>query len=223
MSGVFVFRQVSPPGASLTLRLDPTQITQGGGVGGWVEVPHPKRPASTEYDGQPLRTLEVPLMFDGWRTGADVEEPLRILDVWGRIPPGRREPAVLQVEYGTLTSLRWVVQDLAWGPELRNSKGRRVRAEVTVSLLEHRDAVIALTPVQAVKAPATSAATPGRPSSGAAVAPSGKTYTVRSGDTLSRIAQSQLGAAAKWPALARLNGLRDPDRLTVGQRLRLPS
>lgn len=219
-----MLRQVDPPGATLRLQLDPTSVTQGGGVGGWEQVDHPKRAASTEWMGQPLLTLEIPLMLDGWRTQTEVEEPCRVLNVWGRIPPGRREPAVLQVVYGNWTPLRWVVQDLSWGPELRNALGRRVRQEVTVSLLEYRDAVIALSPAKRARAAsATKAAGPGRPSSGEPVRPSGRTYVVRAGDSLSRIAQSQLGQASRWPELARLNGLRDPSRVTPGQRLRLPA
>lgn len=223
--GTFVFRQVDPPGASLTMRLDPTTVRQGGGVGGWEEVANAKRPSSTEYMGQPLRTLEIPLLFDGWRTQTDVEEPCRILDAWGRIPPGRREPPVLQVVYGTYTALRWVVQDLDWdeASELRTRLGRRLRAAVLLTLLEHRDALIALTPVQrATPAPSRPAA-PGKPSTGAPVRPSGRTYVVKRGDTLSKIALRELGKASRWPEIARLNGLRDPNRITPGQRLRLPA
>ena len=58
------------------------------------------------------------------------------------------------------------------------------------------------------------------------------TYTVRSGDTLWRIAAEQLGDGADWTSLARLNLGRDfgggthfidPDQLREGWRLRLPS
>ncbi|GAA4684470.1 N-acetylmuramoyl-L-alanine amidase [Streptomyces youssoufiensis] len=44
------------------------------------------------------------------------------------------------------------------------------------------------------------------------------TYTVRKGDTLSRIARTHDTTVAK---LARLNRLVDPDRITVGQQLKL--
>jgi hypothetical protein len=221
----FTFRQVDPPGALLAVRLDPSSVRQGGGVGGWTEVLHPKRPSSTEYTGQPLRTLEIPLLFDGWRDQADVEEPCRILDVWGRIPPGRREPSVLQVVYGTYTSLRWVVNGLEWDEslELRNRLGRRLRAAVTLTLLEHRDAVVALTPVQRATPAPTKVAAPGKPSSGPAVRPSGRVYVVKAGDSLSKIAQRELGKASRWPEISRLNGLRDPNFIKPGQRLRLPA
>ena len=45
------------------------------------------------------------------------------------------------------------------------------------------------------------------------------TYTVKSGDTLSEIAAKYKTTVAK---LTSLNGLRDPDRLTVGQTLKVP-
>ena len=46
-------------------------------------------------------------------------------------------------------------------------------------------------------------------------------YTVKSGDTLSEIAQSQLGDANKFKEIAQENGLNNPDVLSVGQQLRI--
>lgn len=48
---------------------------------------------------------------------------------------------------------------------------------------------------------------------------SGNTYTVKSGDTLYRIAQA---AGTTVDKLAELNGLKDPAKITVGQVLKLP-
>lgn len=47
-------------------------------------------------------------------------------------------------------------------------------------------------------------------------------YVVHKGDTLVTIAAHQLGNFNRWHELARLNAIRDPRRLTVGQTLRLP-
>ena len=52
-----------------------------------------------------------------------------------------------------------------------------------------------------------------------------RTYTVKSGDTLSKIAQSQLGDGAKWKAIHEANRdqISDPDLIHPGQVLNLPS
>ena len=50
-------------------------------------------------------------------------------------------------------------------------------------------------------------------------------YTVRPGDTLSAIAARTYGNAADWPAVwwANRRQVPDPDMITVGERLKLPS
>lgn len=51
-----------------------------------------------------------------------------------------------------------------------------------------------------------------------------RTYTVQSGDTLSAIAQRELGRASAWHAIFEANRdqLEDPDLIRPGQVLRLP-
>jgi LysM repeat protein len=47
-------------------------------------------------------------------------------------------------------------------------------------------------------------------------------YIVKPGDTLSKIATSKLGSAGQWRVIAELNGIINPNRIKVGQRLQLP-
>ncbi len=51
------------------------------------------------------------------------------------------------------------------------------------------------------------------------------TYTVQRGDTLSSIAEEQLGDASRWPEIFVLNRhiLSDPDEIRPGQELTLPT
>jgi nucleoid-associated protein YgaU len=58
----------------------------------------------------------------------------------------------------------------------------------------------------------------------APIAPAAKTYTVKSGDTLSRIAKEYLGDANAYTQIFELNRdqLSDPDKIKPGQVLRLP-
>ena len=71
---------------------------------------------------------------------------------------------------------------------------------------------------QRLTVPAAPTAAPAGPS--APADPASTTYAVRSGDTLGHIAQRSGTTVA---ALARANGLADPGRLRVGQRLVLPA
>jgi LysM repeat protein len=66
---------------------------------------------------------------------------------------------------------------------------------------------------------------PSAPAQAAAPAPApAKTYTVKSGDTLSAIAKAHLGSAAAYMKIFELNKdqLTDPDKIKPGQVLRLP-
>jgi nucleoid-associated protein YgaU len=58
----------------------------------------------------------------------------------------------------------------------------------------------------------------------APAATAGKTYTVKSGDTLSKIAKDHLGNAGAYMKIFELNKdqLSDPDTIKPGQVLRLP-
>ena len=60
---------------------------------------------------------------------------------------------------------------------------------------------------------------------GAAAPQGGKTYTVKSGDTLSNIAKSQLGDANAYMKIFNANKdqLSDPDKIRPGQILKIPS
>lgn len=58
----------------------------------------------------------------------------------------------------------------------------------------------------------------------AAAAPATKTYTVKSGDTLSAIAKSQLGSAGDYMKIFEANRdkLSDPNKIQPGQELVIP-
>ena len=61
--------------------------------------------------------------------------------------------------------------------------------------------------------------TPTGPASTPTATAAGATYTVQNGDTLSKIAAAH---GTTWQELARLNKLKDPTKIKVGQVLQLP-
>jgi nucleoid-associated protein YgaU len=54
-------------------------------------------------------------------------------------------------------------------------------------------------------------------------APAGTIYVVRSGDTLSTIAEKKLGSADRWKDIVSANPGLDPHKILVGQALKLPA
>jgi nucleoid-associated protein YgaU len=62
------------------------------------------------------------------------------------------------------------------------------------------------------------------PTATAAPAPAAATYTVQSGDTLSKIAKAKLGDAQLYMEIFQANRdlLTDPDKITPGQVLKIP-
>jgi LysM repeat protein len=64
---------------------------------------------------------------------------------------------------------------------------------------------------------------PTQPRNVPAAAPTYSTYTVVESDTLSSIADDWFGDANKWDLIAKANPLVDPNRLKIGQVLRLPA
>jgi nucleoid-associated protein YgaU len=54
------------------------------------------------------------------------------------------------------------------------------------------------------------------------IAPKAKIYTVKTGDTLWKIAQSQLGSGGKYMEIASLNNIANPNIIIPGQTLKMP-
>jgi nucleoid-associated protein YgaU len=69
--------------------------------------------------------------------------------------------------------------------------------------------------------PATMPAKPAPPSAPQIAEPP-RTYTVKSGDTLTSIAQKNLGSEARWHEIAEANPMIDPIKLRIGQVLNMP-
>lgn len=128
------------PQATITFDLvaDPSL---SGGVGGWTEIPRPRRTNAAEWTSTPARSQILPLMLDGmeYSKGVDVpvEPQIAALISWGTKHPATGQPTVLGVSGPVhATDGRWVINDLDWGGLVRNGAGDRIQQKVTVTLLE---------------------------------------------------------------------------------------
>lgn len=48
-----------------------------------------------------------------------------------------------------------------------------------------------------------------------------RVYVVQPGDSLSKIAKKELGDASRWPEIAELNKIKDPNLIRPGQKLKM--
>ena len=48
-------------------------------------------------------------------------------------------------------------------------------------------------------------------------------YTIKSGDNLSKVSKLFYGTASKYEAIAKANGISDPDKIQVGQQIQVPA
>ena len=111
----------------------------GGGIGGWEgeQAGKKKRPV-TRYGGRLARTQQITVMFDGVDTGTVVESKVRQLESWAAGRKGKQPPR-LSVTGRLLRSpngVAWVITALEYGEQIRRADGRRLRQQVTVSLVE---------------------------------------------------------------------------------------
>jgi hypothetical protein len=207
------------------LGAEPPKVAGGGG---WQVTARPRRQGITDWVGREPVRLTVPFLLDGWAEGKGVpiEKQIRNLEVMSGIGLGSLEPPLVRVFSGgvipydskTHDGLRWVVESVDWGASLRNPYGNRVRQDGTIVLLRYvADARLErLKPVEKDRERRRRGGRARRGRGGRRV------YVVKKGDTLSKIAARELGKASRWREIAKLNNLRDPNKLKVGQRLKLP-
>lgn len=190
-------------------------------TGGWAVINRAKQKGFTTWDGYEPYQMTIAVMFDGLATDTTVEHEYDALRRIMRVPTGpAKQPSPIRVAGPVpLTGLPWVVQNL--GPDegrtiRRASDGHMVRCPVVVTLLEYveADVAIAIKPSPAAAA-VERAVVAGKP-------PAARTYTVKKGDTLSKISATFLGSYKRYLEIAKLNSIRDPNRISVGQVLRIP-
>lgn len=193
---------------------DPAEITDG--RGGWEEVTRNRRTPVTQWVGSGLAKTTVTVWLSGWSDQSSIEPALQVLDVLAPLAPTGETPRVLVVGApGVPATMRWVIQSVQVTERLRLPTGETARAQVILELLEYRAGDVVVARQSATKRSVVRNGTP------AATKP--KTYTVRKGDTLAGIAARLLGKSARWTEIAKLNSLRNPNSLKVGQKLKLPA
>lgn len=198
-----------------------------GGVGGTVTLDVPHDTQAVHWETHPPYQLSVPLVLDGWATQTSVADDLHNIYKMARVEPGGRRPPSVYVTEGAVPrkDLAWLVEDVVLGEALvRESDGVLLRQHVRLELVQDRRVTVGQSRAQsaAERARNRAQARTLQQQSTALRQARGKPYTVRAGDTLPRIAAAK-HVEGGWRAIARLNGIRDPRSIKVGQRIRIPS
>lgn len=208
-------RPVNPPGPAVNVRYaGPPE--RSGGVGVWDDIARDGRDPAVEYTGQAPDEMRVPVLVngidaDGYGKDRSVEPKIKQLEAFGRRTEKTGEPPVLRlsgpIRHG---GMQWVLADLERGPYEVTRTGTTIKAEFVLVLKRYVAADVLLSPAKR---------------SGKATGKKARTTTVVKSDLrqgLAAVSARVYGTTSKAKAIAKLNGIRDPKHIRVGQVLRLP-
>lgn len=186
--------------------------------GGWSIVTRPKNSGFTAWEGYGPHQMNLGVMLDGVAKDVSQEQDYDSLRRIMRTVVGvAKQPSPVRLSGPVpMTDLRWVIQSIEQDPAsiIRSElTGELLRVAVTLNLIEYVEADVLVS----TASPATVVNL-----QNAAAGIGQKLYTVKDGDTLSKIAAAELGSFTKFPDIAKLNNIRDLNRVAAGTQLRLP-
>lgn len=207
--------QVDPPGPTLTFQWNPASLVRTGRLARIEDIDRPGRTTAGEWDGTDPWRIGFTLRLDGYPNDP-VHDQLSVLEGMAGLHRPTEPPPRLRLRYSGFSAVRYVIEQLEPGRELRRDDLAIVRIDVDLVLREWVEPALVASPAERERnrQQATPAATP--------AATSGRTHTIASGDTLWALSERYLGAGTRWQEIADANGIRDPRTLRVGATLRIP-
>lgn len=192
-------------GRELVLPYGPRGTALGGLAAPWSTIDRPGRKPLAVRDGNGLLTMDLTVLLAHRDHQATVE---------GMLAKLRRIAAsgdrVTVVNLSPLERGPWRLANVAVTGELRQHGTNHItRATVALSFVEASDANPKLGPVQGGKKGGKGKKLP-------------TTHVVKKGDTLRKLADRYYGEPGKWRAIAKANKIKDPTKLKVGRKLRIP-
>jgi nucleoid-associated protein YgaU len=207
---------------------NPPDVIDGFG-GGYTVTPRKRRRSLTDFDTlNPIR-IQIEMMFDRFAQRESVEKEIRTLEKMGAIPDESSEPPHLIYDAGgsgphdkkRAKHNRWVISEpIVWSQQKWHPKRRfRTRIMATVVLQQVvQDKHLKLRKKAKKKKPGFDKNDKCKERKD----PRKKFYTVKKGDTLAKIAARFYGDSDCWKKIARANDIRDPKKVKVGKKIKLP-
>lgn len=200
-------------GAVNVLR-DATAPTITSGYGGWEVVARARQRGLTQWNGVEPKRLSVPILFDGLHNGDNKEDD--VAKLLKMATPDPHEPPIVHLQGKGFPEIAqsWVIEEISWGNNVMWGTDRKGK-----DILVRQDAVVSLLQYVAGDRAAFSKASAARV--GGKVWP--KHHTVKTGDTLQKIASKYYGNSKKWGIIAKANNIRDPKHLKKNRILTIPN
>lgn len=195
------------------------------GYAGWSVTARPKDVGVVDWQGRNPMAIEIPFLLDYYteaapgsgrdNPGADCENQVTNLEALCGIG-SHAQPSVCYVDgYGRIphdytiyNKNQWVIEQVTWdrGQEIRSAySGRRLKCGGTLTIRQYitaSDILHRISPTQRATPP--------------------RTYKVKRGDNLTKIAAKFYGDANQWKKIADANKLRDPRSLKIGMTIKIP-
>jgi len=184
-----------------------------GGEGGWNMIARPRRTSLTQWGGREPYQMDVPILFDGWRTQRSVERDIRVFQEMARGYDFSPPPTVKIDGAVPVNGATWVIMSIDWGSEVywsqsgksADAKGNyfRYRQDAVVHLLQYEEE-------ERLKVVITNSL------------PNHYT-TQQKNETLKGIAKAMYGNGNRWKEIAQANPkIRDPNHIPAHTQLRIP-
>lgn len=203
-------------GQTLTVPYAPVSVSHDGIAGSHSQTPRYGREPLLSRTGQPLHSIGFSLVIAYPDPQTSVEPILASLRAVAR------SKARVRTVLGPSEQGWFRVTNFTFESMMRQTGTNAItRAVASMTLTRASDAQLRVSPLTGgAKTPPKPTTAAGRGGGGAATAT--RRHTVRSGDTLFKIAQTHLGDGNKWKSIADANKVTDPRKLRIGQVLVIP-
>ena len=207
-------RELGTETSVIDFELLPETVQRTGREPRWSTHDRPFRSTGIEWEGRTPWRLDVSLRFDNLDTD-DAVWQLGVLRRWKGEFGSASEPVQLEFRYGNATLSPCVIEDVDVDVDSevrRASDLATIYCDVRVTLVEYEPMDVVVSPVERRE---KARAQPAEPKST-------RTHTVKRGDTLWGIATEYLGDGSRYPEIAELNDIDDPDLIFPGQEFKIP-
>lgn len=190
---------------SVTLGATDEKVQIDGLGSEWAQIPRPGTNALARRAGRKRMTMKLTAMLTHGMGGKSVNEQMLTLDAICA------SSSSCGVSYAEAATHRWLLTEVTVESVDRQPMTNRINhANATLTFLVAVDEFLYVSPSRTKTPPSDKGKANKR-----------KSVVVRKGDTLAKIASRVYGNASRWPEIAKLNKIRNPKSIKVGQKLKV--